>query len=142
MDLEDVFREEGDYEIKRRAMHTIRQERNIDAYPLVEGEISGPLRHNALVALASLDLDRTFPYLKSELKNAQDHYSWLGHPDYRACPFVLTMEVILREQNEKERLQESIDRFKPLSEKEKAFFTYTLRCLFYNEGEKERKMVL
>lgn len=141
MSLEDIFKEEGNYEIKRRAILTIRQENNIDAYPFVEGELSGPLQHNALIALASLDIDRTLPYLKSELKNVPDQYSWLGHPDYRACPFVLTMEVILGEQDEKERLQESIDKFKPLTEKEKAFFTYALQCLFYNEA-KERKIVL
>ncbi|MDP3729090.1 MAG: hypothetical protein Q8R18_06605 [bacterium] len=142
MYLEDIFQEKGNLELKRKAMGNIRAEKNIDAYPFIEKELSGSLRHNAFITLASLDLNRTLPYLREELKKVPDKYLWLGHADYRASPLILTMEVILGEQDDKGMLQESIDRFKPLSEKERAFFAYTLQCLFYLYPEVEKNILL
>ncbi len=141
MSLEDIFKGE-DLEYKRSAMSSIRRDKTSDAYSLVEGELSGSLQHNALVTLASLNFDRTYPFLKGELAHVPEKYSWLGHPDYRSSPFILTMEVILGEQDDRGKLQAALDTFKPLSEKERAFLEYTLQCLFYNSSERKKEIIL
>jgi len=135
MSLEEIF-ETGTDEDKIRSMESIRNDRIMDAYPLLEKEVDDPrLKHSTLITMAFLDLERTVPYLNREMDNVPDSYTWKGNPNYENCHFVLTMEVILEDQYDLGRLSEAIDLFKPMDQRRKDFFQYTIQCLCYNKEE-------
>jgi hypothetical protein len=111
-------------------------------YNSIQEELHGNLSDLALISMAKLDFERTLPYLKERLRNISNiPYEWGDHPKF-PDPLILPMSLILEDRIDQNLLQASIDHFKPLSDLERRFFDYTLRCLFYIEPQKEQEIVL
>ena len=111
-------------------------------YNSLQEELPGNLSYLALISMAKLDYERTLPYLRERLRNISViSYEWTDHPEF-PDPFILPLSLILEDRIDVGLLQESIDHFKPLSDLEKRFFSYTLRCLFYTEPQKEQEIIL
>jgi len=139
MDFTHIF-SQGSPDARTRAMETVSKEKCREAFPYLEQELGGELKHLSLITMAALDLGRTVPYLRRELQSIPENYPWKGHPVYDYSPLILTMEVILAESGEP--LQDVLDRFKPFADRERRFFDYTLRCLFYAEPERRADISL
>ena len=140
MTLEDLLRY-GSEDMRVDAIDFAREDGRVDLYPLLVRELSGRNRHQALVAMASLDYDTTVPFLRDELRGASGNYVWRGNPEYTE-KFIPTMELILGDQAGRGKLQEAVDKLGPYQENARAFLRYVLQCIFYIDPAKEQDIVL